>query len=238
MSDNKRVVNGPSESWGLKKPDLTQDDPKKGDYVHGKNEFAGRHITAPETATVGQYLRVKAVDENGKPTEWEAVDRLNKLIVNISDDGNGMYADKTFHDIQAAHDAGAEVVCHFDGDLYPLDNLVDEMAVFVRGVSIGEAEVYQKLVVVHNDETVEHHYYGIGPFAGANEDTGCLPGLVQSATPEDRNKFLRGDGNWAEVSTTKKLSEMDNDAGYLRYQIVDEVPAEQEEGVLYIVQID
>lgn len=79
MSDNKRVVNGPSESWGLKKPDLTQDDPKKGDYVHGKTEFAGRHITAPEVAAVGQMIVVKAVDENGKPTEWEAIDRPVKL---------------------------------------------------------------------------------------------------------------------------------------------------------------
>lgn len=30
-------------------------------------------ITAPTTATVGQILRVKAVDTNGAPTEWEAV---------------------------------------------------------------------------------------------------------------------------------------------------------------------
>lgn len=31
-------------------------------------------ITAPETATVGQVLTVKAVDDNGKPTEWETVE--------------------------------------------------------------------------------------------------------------------------------------------------------------------
>lgn len=31
-------------------------------------------IPVPETATVGQTVVVKAVDENGKPTEWEAVD--------------------------------------------------------------------------------------------------------------------------------------------------------------------
>lgn len=31
-------------------------------------------ITAPTTASVGQLLAVKAVDENGKPTEWEVVD--------------------------------------------------------------------------------------------------------------------------------------------------------------------
>ena len=31
-------------------------------------------ITGPVTATVGQTIVVKSVDENGKPTEWEAVD--------------------------------------------------------------------------------------------------------------------------------------------------------------------
>lgn len=32
------------------------------------------YIPAPETAEVGQTIVVKAVDENGKPTEWEATD--------------------------------------------------------------------------------------------------------------------------------------------------------------------
>lgn len=31
-------------------------------------------IPVPSTATVGQTIRVSAVDESGKPTEWEAVD--------------------------------------------------------------------------------------------------------------------------------------------------------------------
>jgi hypothetical protein len=32
------------------------------------------YIPAPETASIGQTIVVKAVDENGKPTEWEAAD--------------------------------------------------------------------------------------------------------------------------------------------------------------------
>lgn len=35
---------------------------------------AGEAIPIPQTASVGQAIAVKAVDENGKPTEWEAVD--------------------------------------------------------------------------------------------------------------------------------------------------------------------
>ena len=33
-------------------------------------------ISAPATASVGQVIIVKSVDENGKPIEWEAVDRV------------------------------------------------------------------------------------------------------------------------------------------------------------------
>ena len=35
---------------------------------------AGEAIPIPQTASVGQVLAVKAVDETGKPTEWEAAD--------------------------------------------------------------------------------------------------------------------------------------------------------------------
>ena len=34
----------------------------------------GNAIHIPSTATVGQTIRVSAVDESGRPTEWEAVD--------------------------------------------------------------------------------------------------------------------------------------------------------------------
>jgi hypothetical protein len=34
----------------------------------------GYVIPTPETATVGQTIAVKSVDENGKPSEWETVE--------------------------------------------------------------------------------------------------------------------------------------------------------------------
>jgi len=37
-------------------------------------EEMGNYIPVPQTATVGQTIVVKTVDESGKPTEWEAVD--------------------------------------------------------------------------------------------------------------------------------------------------------------------
>lgn len=40
--------------------------------LHVAGKFSGG-VTVP-TASVGQTIKVKSVDENGKPTEWEAVD--------------------------------------------------------------------------------------------------------------------------------------------------------------------
>lgn len=54
-------------------------------------------IDSPTTATVGQALAVKAVDENGKPTEWEAV--------SITVDGVGVEVDDTLSESGDAADA-------------------------------------------------------------------------------------------------------------------------------------
>lgn len=72
VSEKKEVYGG-FASVNLRKPNLLQDDPKKGDYVHGKEEFARQHIPAPATAEVGQYIVVSAVDEKGVVTATEAV---------------------------------------------------------------------------------------------------------------------------------------------------------------------
>lgn len=51
---------------------------KDGGFTGTETEFAAKladeYIQAPVAAEVGQTIVVKAVDENGKPTEWEAVD--------------------------------------------------------------------------------------------------------------------------------------------------------------------
>lgn len=45
----------------------------KGD-ISQLSEAMAYKVTSPSVAEVGQVIAVKAVDENGKPTEWEAVD--------------------------------------------------------------------------------------------------------------------------------------------------------------------
>ena len=44
----------------------------------------GEAIPIPSTASIGQVLVVKAVDENGKPTEWETVDAVDAMVVSSS----------------------------------------------------------------------------------------------------------------------------------------------------------
>lgn len=43
-------------------------------YTPADTSKLAEKITAPSTASIGQVICVKAVDENGKPIEWEAVD--------------------------------------------------------------------------------------------------------------------------------------------------------------------
>lgn len=82
MSNDKEIIGG-VVALGLPKPDLMQTDPKKGDYVYGKDEFVaqfggsgsadGEFLPQPASAYADQYLRVKSVDENGNVTAVEAV---------------------------------------------------------------------------------------------------------------------------------------------------------------------
>lgn len=63
-------------------------DVETGDYVDtGIKASGGGGITVTNTAAVGQTIKITAVDENGKPTEWKAVDMTSGWTV--TDDGNG-----------------------------------------------------------------------------------------------------------------------------------------------------
>lgn len=53
-------------------------------------------IVPPTTAEVGQTIIVKAVDENGKPIEWEAVDNLRYVASDTEpEDKNVVWIDTT-----------------------------------------------------------------------------------------------------------------------------------------------
>lgn len=92
-------------------------------YVGGSGQddaAAKRLVAAPLTASVGQTIVIKAVDEKGRPTEWEAVDIVTELpSVTVDDAGkflrvqsNGTYALETLQTEEWTFtlDDGTEVI--------------------------------------------------------------------------------------------------------------------------------
>lgn len=73
----------------------------------GDADLSG-YIPAPETAAVGQTVAVKAVDETGKPTQWEAVDMAS---------GGGQW--KLINTITTTEDALRKVTCTTDSEGQP-----------------------------------------------------------------------------------------------------------------------
>ena len=105
----------------------------KTDIVAAINETATAGQTLGLTgATVGQVPAVKAVDGNGAPTEWEAVELPSgAYIVNLTMGADGsITADKTFAEIKAAHDDGKVVNAKFADAIVPLSSISDSDAIF------------------------------------------------------------------------------------------------------------
>lgn len=120
-------------------------------------------------ATVGQVPAVKAVDGNGAPTEWEAVELPSgAYTVNLTmDDGGNITADKTFAEIIAAYDAGKVVNAKFESTIVPLCDLIDSEAVFAMttansfNVSTGEVVCTSDNVWSTSQNGFDAHTLGI-----------------------------------------------------------------------------
>lgn len=86
----------------------------KSDDSYTKEECDEKFITKPSTAEVGQTIVVKAIDENGAPTEWEAADfpsggGASPVVFKISYSGNLAISDTalaTVTDVVDAYMAG------------------------------------------------------------------------------------------------------------------------------------
>lgn len=73
-------------------------------------------ITTPDTASVGQALAVKAVDENGKPTEWETVDIPEGDTAELF---FAVYGETTYAEVTEALDAGKMVYVKYNHYIVP-----------------------------------------------------------------------------------------------------------------------
>ena len=100
-------------------------------------------IPAPTTAEVGQTIVVKAVDENGKPTEWEAADMKEQ----VQPDWN--QNDSTAEDYVKNR-------THYEESTY-VDYVLNTSSTLITGFSMAEVgeTIAVKINGVESDETVK-----------------------------------------------------------------------------------
>ncbi len=126
---------GNTVGTSLPKPDLRQTDPRKGDFVHGKDEI---------TKTVTDYMKENPV---------EAAETY--VVTAVKDtEHNETRIDRTNADIFAAHEHGKAVVCYLNHDgmqflLQPIAiNVgVAAFACLMRNASIGVMLVNDELEI-------------------------------------------------------------------------------------------
>lgn len=97
-----------------------------------KKWLPDRVIIGPETAAVGQIPAVKAIDDQGNPTEWEAVDLpFGAFVVHLAmGDTGSVTADKTFDEVAAAVVSGQSAVAELDGIRIPLFKAGEQLIEF------------------------------------------------------------------------------------------------------------
>lgn len=94
-------------------------------------------LPAPTTAQVGQIVKVKSVDEDGKITETETVDMPNRLDVTVSMGDNGWVVSHKFAEIKAAYDAGRAVQL-IDTDTFRKYSLMGFFPGNIEGVTYAD----------------------------------------------------------------------------------------------------
>lgn len=125
---------GDGEEW--KKPtggdyNLTDEDKKEiaAEIIENGEQakLGGTPVIAPETAEVGQIIKVKAVDDSGKPTQWEAVD--------MPSGGNTMnFTWKHIRDVDLTSDTVEAIVSTTEaGDAFSYDEILMEFTPNLSG---------------------------------------------------------------------------------------------------------
>jgi hypothetical protein len=112
------------------------------DASTGGSVDPGGYIPAPETASVGQTIVVKAIDVTGKPTQWEAVD--------MAEGGEGSSIEMHHINTLTLEEDVRWVYCDKDGEGNPFE--VKELAINVYSVGAegNASEAFFKIVPNHN----------------------------------------------------------------------------------------
>lgn len=90
-----------SDGVSLTGPEETQS------VVHKIDEkYLPNSVPSISSATVGQTVKVSAVDENGVPTKWEAVNCTSVYYVKVTSNPDGMTLKDTFSNIETHYNNG------------------------------------------------------------------------------------------------------------------------------------
>ena len=121
-------------------------------------------VTVPDiqAATVGQTIVVKSVDENGKPTEWEAVDMPSNGVITLyaSDEYDCLYTDAEctvefpWDDALACANNPNVVIVYASRDEYyrPFKVSIEDAWVRFFSVTLDGAEVSCSMLSVFNPD--------------------------------------------------------------------------------------
>lgn len=143
-----------------------------------------------DKAGVGQSFVVKAVDENGKPTEWEAVDKpVHIAKVGHSEDGF-ILADDEHESLLKAYNNGVTVYLNFDDVLFYL-------------VKVDENNNLHFAQIPYSITDIKNNIIPSGCMMVAPDNSITLA-LCEFATMGFVNQTIA-------KSMPKKLSEMEND---------------------------
>lgn len=126
-------------------------------------------VVVPGTAKVGQTIVVKAVDENGKPTEWEAVDLPSGGV------GGGVGQWEHICDITTTEDIDAGISVTENSDGVPLSELkYNEIWVMAKmiGVSTNTYSWWKCLCTMHQVGDSTQTYSGKTNGASGEVTTG------------------------------------------------------------------
>lgn len=121
-------------------------------------------IPAPATAEVGQVIAVKAVDENGKPTEWEAVDMGGGSNVYIFSPVFDEERGEEVVDINALSEAamqGKILVLRPDPSNNSPDMFYDTYKGAFQSITFDEYRLIVNQIIVNNDGTYISNNYNI-----------------------------------------------------------------------------
>lgn len=80
-------------------------------------KFLPNNVPHPQTAEVGQFVKVTEIDENGKPTGYKSATPETVMNVTFTEDSDGFHSDKTYAEIVKHIDSGGTVVGILGGNL-------------------------------------------------------------------------------------------------------------------------